>query len=236
MALKETIEQLEKTNPTRSASEILSDGFKKRAEGMVLEIVSELVGEKLNELVDERVEEAVSKQLSELRGPQGDFGPQGPIGDMGEQGLRGEKGEQGEQGERGPIGPQGKPGLPGRDGKNGKDGKDGSPDKAEEIRNKLQSLRGIDRLDASAIKNLPKGGGVLRGGGAALTFEVPSGAVNGSNTAYTLSVTPKASLLLFFVNGQLLRAGGEDYSFSGRTVTVNTPPPTGSIIQALFAR
>lgn len=49
----------------------------------------------------------------------------------------------------------------GKDGEDGKDGigepgKDGSPDTAEVVRNKLETLRGEDRLDASAIKNLPK--------------------------------------------------------------------------------
>lgn len=44
----------------------------------------------------------------------------------------------------------------------GAPGKDGSPDTPENIKEKLESLRGDDRLDARAIKNLPKtqiGGG-----------------------------------------------------------------------------
>jgi len=41
----------------------------------------------------------------------------------------------------------------------GKDGRDGSPDTATEIKNKLESLKGSERLDAKAIKNLPMGGG-----------------------------------------------------------------------------
>lgn len=48
------------------------------------------------------------------------------------------------------------------DGKDGKSGKDGSPDTGEEIKEKLETLKGEDRLDARAIKNLPKqqvGGG-----------------------------------------------------------------------------
>lgn len=51
-----------------------------------------------------------------------------------------------------------------KDGKDGKDGlgiegpagKDGSPDTPEEVRDKLETLKDEDRLDASAIKNLPQ--------------------------------------------------------------------------------
>lgn len=42
------------------------------------------------------------------------------------------------------------------DGENGKDGENGSPDTPEEIREKLETLEGENRLDASAIKNLPE--------------------------------------------------------------------------------
>lgn len=45
-------------------------------------------------------------------------------------------------------------GKDGKDGKNGRDGKDGSPDTAIQIRNKLESLLGNNRLDAEAIKGL----------------------------------------------------------------------------------
>lgn len=53
-------------------------------------------------------------------------------------------------------GRDGKDGLDGRDGKDGKDGVNGSPDTAEEIKGKLESLKGEERLDAFAIKNLPQ--------------------------------------------------------------------------------
>lgn len=67
-------------------------------------------------------------------------------------------------GPRGPIGPRGPRGLKGEPGENGKSikgpkgdkGEDGSPDTPYEIRDKLSSLRGNERLDAKAIKNLAK--------------------------------------------------------------------------------
>jgi len=53
----------------------------------------------------------------------------------------------------------------GEPGKNGKPGKNGSPDSPEEIKDKLQSLKGDNRLDARAIKNLPRSlGGSSVGG------------------------------------------------------------------------
>lgn len=65
--------------------------------------------------------------------------------------------------------------------------------------------------------------------------ETPNGIVNGSNTAFTLSVAPSpvASLKLF-VNGQLLTSGGVDYTLSGTDITLETAPPTGSVIRAWF--
>lgn len=42
------------------------------------------------------------------------------------------------------------------DGENGKPGDNGSPDTAEQIANKLETLKDDARLDASAIKNLPE--------------------------------------------------------------------------------
>lgn len=47
-------------------------------------------------------------------------------------------------------------GAPGEPGQPGEPGKDGSPDTAEQVRDKLETLKGEDRLDASSIKNLPQ--------------------------------------------------------------------------------
>lgn len=56
----------------------------------------------------------------------------------------------------GKDGRNGTDGRDGRDGKDGRNGTDGSPDTAEEVRDKLETLVGEERLDASAIKNLPE--------------------------------------------------------------------------------
>jgi len=83
------------------------------------------------------------------KGETGEKGDKGDIGLQGSMGLRGEKGDKGEQGEKGEKGDSGK------DGKDGKDGEGGS-DTPEDIRTKLESLEGDERLDAKAIKNLPE--------------------------------------------------------------------------------
>lgn len=51
-------------------------------------------------------------------------------------------------------GTDGLDGANGIDGKNGKDGKDGSPDTAKDIKEKIETLKGNERLDKSAIKGL----------------------------------------------------------------------------------
>lgn len=53
-----------------------------------------------------------------------------------------------------------------QDGKPGEKGKDGSPDTPVQVKDKLESLKGDERLDASAIKNLPK---IHIGGGSSYT-------------------------------------------------------------------
>lgn len=107
--------------------------------------------------------ETMNSRVAAIKGERGPQGPPGPPGE-GKMGPRGFPGKHGESivGPRGPEGPRGPQGLPGKDGRRGeegppgKDGKDGSPDTPEDIKRKLEQLRGEFRLDASAIKNLPQ--------------------------------------------------------------------------------
>ena len=65
--------------------------------------------------------------------------------------------------------------------------------------------------------------------------ETPTGAVNGSNTIYTLAHAPSpAASLIFTVNGQVLAPVGVDFTLTSATVTVNTAPPTGSTVLAWY--
>lgn len=64
---------------------------------------------------------------------------------------------------------------------------------------------------------------------------VPSGTVDSSNVTFTLSATPNpvASLRLL-KNGQLLKAGGVDFTLSGATITMVIPPDSGDLLLAHF--
>lgn len=123
---------------------------------------------KLKKLLEVAVngEEAILESIFELEDKleeivleKGEKGDTGDKGEKGEQGLKGDKGDKGDKGEKGDNGENGKDGIDGLDGLNGKDGengKDGSPDTPEDIKIKLESLKDDARLDAFAIKNLPK--------------------------------------------------------------------------------
>jgi hypothetical protein len=71
----------------------------------------------------------------------------------------------------------------------------------------------------------PKPGG--SGGGTAVTQEVPTGTINGTNTTFTLSAAPSpASSLLLFLNG-VEQLPGTDYTLSGSTITYINAPVAG---------
>lgn len=107
-------------------------------------------------------QDAMSAFVSMLKGDKGDQGVQGEQGIQGEIGLQGEQGEPGQdsivpgpQGVQGEKGQQGEAGKDGENGKNGENGKDGSPDTAEQIVEKLQTIKKA-WLEISAIQGLDK--------------------------------------------------------------------------------
>ena len=67
--------------------------------------------------------------------------------------------------------------------------------------------------------------------------EIPSGAINGSNTTYTISVTPTTSTLSLYLNGMLLRSGaGNDYTITTNTITMTTAPVSGDVLIANYMK
>lgn len=67
--------------------------------------------------------------------------------------------------------------------------------------------------------------------------ETPGGAINSSNTAFTLANTPQNSSLELFLNGQLLEPGsGNDYTVSGTAITALFAPTTGDKLRAYYAK
>jgi hypothetical protein len=77
------------------------------------------------------------------------------------------------------------------------------------------------------------------GNGASTTFidaEVPAGAVNGSNAAFTLAFVPNPpTSLALYRNGLLLRQGG-DYTLSGNAITFVSGgiPQTSDVLTAFY--
>ena len=68
-----------------------------------------------------------------------------------------------------------------------------------------------------------------------ITRETPTGAVNGSNTAFTLANTPTAGSEEVYQNGMLLEPGaGNDYTISGATITMLAAPLTGDKIRVNY--
>lgn len=119
-------------------------------------------------------------------------------------------------------------------------------DTPEQIRDKLETLEGEERLRIDAINGLKealdelkKKKYVISGGGGISTGaldihivddETPVGTINGSNKAFTINNTPSpASSLKVYLNGARQRIT-EDYTLSGTTITFNVAPPTSSIL------
>ena len=189
--------------------------------------------------------EGVGEVVSKLKMVEGKEGEKGERGERGLGGIDGKDGKNGRDGKEGKEGKEGESivGPAGKDGSDGIDGKDGSPDMAEDIRNKLELLQGDERLNKSAIKGLEEelkrieairgtsrvGGGTSAIGVAAafpriLHKETPSGAINGSNTTYTVN-HPINDILSLAINGMVIT--DDEYTFAGRTITITTALPAG---------
>lgn len=67
--------------------------------------------------------------------------------------------------------------------------------------------------------------------------ETPSGAVNGSNTSFSLANTPTAGSEHVYLNGILQESGaGNDYTISGATITMLTAPLSGEKIRVSYRK
>jgi hypothetical protein len=68
-----------------------------------------------------------------------------------------------------------------------------------------------------------------------VTRETATGAINGSNTAFTLANTPQLNTEEVFLNGLLLEPGaGNDYNISGATITMLAVPQTGDRLKVSY--
>mgnify|MGYP001611067734 CR=1 FL=1 len=208
--------------------------------------ISELK-EKFNTAVQEIKENTpdLNKVLESVKGKDGEDseipgiqGEKGDKGDRGEQGLQGYPGIMGVKGERGEKGDNG------NDGNNGINGKDGSPDNAEQVRDKLEMVKGEERLDQSAIKGLDekleKNQKVIIqrvGGGGSNAWVNQSFSVDSSTTTITLSSPIGAGGLAIFAyyNGQFI-VRGTHYTVdsSGTILTLTFTPDNSTTIDVVY--
>lgn len=67
--------------------------------------------------------------------------------------------------------------------------------------------------------------------------EIPSGSINGSNTAFTLANTPVSGSEHVFLNGVLQESGaGNDYTISGAAITMATAPLSGEKLRVSYRK
>lgn len=81
---------------------------------------------------------------------------------------------------------------------------------------------------------------ITAGGLTAANFvdrEVPSGSINGSNTAFVLTNTPTTGSEHVYLNGILQEPGaGNDYTISAATITMLTAPLSGEKIRVSYRK
>lgn len=67
--------------------------------------------------------------------------------------------------------------------------------------------------------------------------ETPSGAINGSNTAFVLANSPVSGTEEVYLNGVLQESGaGNDYTISGNTITMLTAPLAGEKLRVTYRK
>ena len=170
-------------------------------------------------------------------GPQGATGPQGVTGATGATGPQGPTGATGAQGPAGAQGPQGIQGIAGTNGAKGAQWRGNYSASTTYVVDDVVNYSGsayICILGGTAITpptspatsntywNLFVSGTI--NSAVAVVNDTFSG--TGSQTAYTLSVTPGSSPVSVFIDGVYQQKS--KYTISGSTLTFGTAPPTGT--------
>lgn len=95
----------------------------------------------------------------------------------------------------------------------------------------VASIRALTDVDISSLSTDDQGNYILGSpgsGGGTWVNEVPTGAVDNSNTTFTLVNTPISGSLYFYLNGQFQRPG-VDYTLSNKTITMSYTPAGGTV-------
>lgn len=180
------------------------------------------------------------------QGAQGEKGERGERGERGAPGAQGGKGEKGERGEAGKNGDNGKSPSIKDIWKNIKEKIVKYIDKKHDdtvsatrslIASKTYSLKEMDDVNyavASLTEGEPPNDAVLKynrtthkwelgtdnnSGGAGTNVETPTGTVDGSNTVYTTTNTPK-----WIIADGITYFAGAGYTYSSPTITLETAP------------
>lgn len=112
-------------------------------------------------------------------------------------------------------------------------------DTAEMLRNKLEKLVGDQRIDWKSIRGLDEemskrnvGKTFIGGGVSKISMDrfildpyIPSGTINGSNTDFVLLKTPNPTASLKVWLGGALQSLTDDYTISGKTITLTSKTP-----------
>lgn len=114
-----------------------------------------------------------------------------------------------------------------------------SPSHSEQHANANDAIEALEAkvgVDGSAVpSSLDYRVTVLEAGNHTHVFnEAPTGDIDGANDEFTLAAEPIAGTLMLFFNGLLQRAGGNDFTLVGDTITFTEPPPTGSLLLASY--
>lgn len=168
-------------------------------------------------LAVEQLEARITKRLGEIKD-----GPPGPRGAKGDSVV-------GPMGPKGEMGPQGLPGI----GIQGPAGPAGSADTSEDIRNKLELLSGEDRLDASAIKNLPESVKTVvesYGGGYSSLSTLPDVNIQGISDDQSIKWDrPTGKWIPFTPVSGNTKVWSETPTGSGTSFTLAHTPVTGTL-------
>jgi|TARA_Y100000310_G_scaffold312222_1_gene359298 hypothetical protein len=182
------------------------------------------------------------------QGVQGEQGIQGLKGDKGDQGIQGLKGEKGEKGEKGDTV------VNEIQVKNLQDDirfvqntnldfRTQTKDRFKKMNDQLEKDFMRTSVLEPSLKKLiaPELNRILRsfqsqvtmlanridGTGGNVSAETPSGTINGTNKAFTVTST----LVALYLNGAY-QTITEDYTLSGLTITFGVAPPNGSVLTA----
>ena len=100
-------------------------------------------------------------------------------------------------------------------------------DNAQPTSDPRRLVRDVDMNEIKSVVNT--NAGLMAEKSKFIYNEVPTGTVNGSNTAFTLANTPASGTLQLYADGMRMKGGGVDYTLSGANITMVIAPSTAIV-------